>query len=382
MTPAERIAEINGFLGFVKERWPVLGPQVADQLAPRCSRCILSDKFVPLKDGVCQFCRENRFDNTSASNGADPQAQAELTEILNSHAGRGAGDYDAVVLFSGGKDSAYLLHRLTTEFPDLRLAALTVDNGFMSSVALENARTIFRKLENIDHYFLRPKKGLFARAFHHALTNLGGKGCYEKVDRMDGDLVFDIGRNFTATLNAPIMISGLSSEQVERILGLTRFEAAEDLPRTHSAGFELSELYDEDERQRYWWNPDRWPATRRPRVLHPFHAWHYDEDFIPKEVVRLGLIEAGQDNPLVTNNDTIPVMLAVDSVNLGYSSFEPEFAQLVRQGRADRATWLAIFQATEYLSARGEFLPRSVSETLQRLDLTAAQVGLPELKLG
>ncbi len=33
--------------------------------------------------------------------------------------------------------------------------------------------------------------------------------------------------------------------------------------------------------------------------LHPFHAWKYDEDFIPKEVVRLGLVEPGQDNPLI-----------------------------------------------------------------------------------
>jgi len=198
---------------------------------------------------------------------------------------------------------------------------------------------------------------------------------------MDGDLTFDIGRNFAAKLKAPLLISGLSPEQVERILGFNDFESPpgiESQAREQSANFSLHELYDAEERDRYWWNPNRWPATERPRVLHPFHAWEYDEEFILHEVVRLGLVNPGQDNPLITNNDTIPVMLALDCVKLGYSSFEPEFAQLVRRGRADRATWLAMFESIEYLSSRGEFLPRCIADTLHRLGLEAETLGLPQ----
>jgi hypothetical protein len=76
-----------------------------------------------------------------------------------------------------------------------------------------------------------------------------------------------------------------------------------------------------------------WPVERVPRVLYPFVAWGYDEDRLRNEVVRLDLIPPGRDNPLATNNDTIPVMLAVDYCVLGYSGFEPEFAELVRAAK-------------------------------------------------
>ncbi len=374
----ERIAEISAFLQFAVTQWPGKRQSVAHEISKRCSKCIVSERFSPLVEGVCQFCRELKPE-TKAKKEHSRDAEARLAEILERTAGTGAGNYDAVVLFSGGKDSAYLLYRLRQEFTKLRLAALTVDNGFMSQVALDNCRKIHSKLEDIDHFILRPKSGLYAKAFRHALTHLQGSDCYSKVDRMDGDLTFDIGRNFAAMHRAPLLISGLSPEQVERILGFSDFESPKDLEsrvRTHSADFELSTLFDARERDNYWWNPNRWEKNQLPRVLHPFHAWNYDEDFIPKEVIRLGLVEAGQDNPLATNNDTIPVMLAVDTQNLGYSSFEPEFANLVRQGKADRATWLAIFEAIEYLASRGEFLPKCVNDTLTRLGLKPKDVGL------
>jgi len=225
----------------------------------------------------------------------------------------------------------------------------------------------------------------YVKTFRHALTHLKPGGCYETVDRMDGDLSFDIGRNLAALLQIPLMIAGLSPGQVERVLGLHSFESPrhqERTQRTHSAGFCLEGLYDAQQRKQYWWDGTSWPQDRIARVLYPFYAWSYDEDFIRGEVVRLGLIEPGQDNPLATNNDTIPVMLAVDTCRLGYSGFEPEFAELVRAGKADRAWWLSVFQAIEYLSQQGDFLSRSIAETLERLELTHAMVGLPQPERG
>lgn len=382
MDAKTRIDEIHSFLGFVVGEWPSVQPAISSSLARRCSRCILSERYSELEDGVCGECRAPRADRVDGGRGGS--AETELAALLREYSGKGAGDYDAAVLFSGGKDSAYLLDRLSREFPELRLVALTVDNGFMSTVALANCRHILTRIERVDHITIRPKSTLYSRAFRHALTHLDGQGCYVKVDRMDGDLTFDIGRTFAASNEIPLLVSGLSPEQVERILGLDRFESpaeTESRRRTESAGFPLDQLYDADELDRYWWNPDRWPASRRPRVLHPFHAWHYDEQQIPREVIERGLIEAGQDNPLITNNDTIPVMLAVDSVNLGYSSFEPEFAKLVREGQADRGMWLAMFQSIEYLAREGRFLPQCVGDTLSRLSLKPADLGLPELQI-
>jgi hypothetical protein len=304
-----------------------------------------------------------------------------LDQVLQSHQGSGRGQYDALVLFSGGKDSAYLLHRLTTHYPSLRLLAATIDNGFFNPVAMKNAAKILQRIDGVDHMVFKPDASLYRTTFRHALTHLDDGGCYATVDRMDGDLAFDIGRNLAASLGIPLMIAGLSPTQVERIFGLRWFEtdrSVERSKRTRSAGFRLEDIYATRELA-YWWDGTAWPDDRIPRVLYPFCAWPYREEEVRDEVVRLGLIDPGQDNPLVTNNDTIPVMFAVDSCQLGYSSFEPEFADLVREGKADRNGWLNLFQSLEYLAARGQFLPRGIDQTLRQIGLTHQEVGLPAL---
>jgi hypothetical protein len=380
MDVAKRIAEIEAFLRFVVEEWPRLRQCVAEQISRRCRRCILSEKCSPLVNGLCEVCRSGpELEATSPlvhSNRAT--MPGELDGILCDHAGRGRGQHDALVLFSGGKDSTYLLHRLCREHPALRLLAVTIDNGFMSQVALANARRVIERLNRTDHMIFTPKPNLFRKTFRHAFTHLNAGGCYSTVDRMDGDLVFDIARNLAAALEIPLVIAGLSPTQVERILGLKHFEslrAVECSRRSHSAGFNLAELYDPGD-WAYWWDGSAWPIERVPRVLFPFYAWEYDEQRIRAEVVQSGLIETGNDNPLVTNNDTIPLMLAVDVMFLGYSGFEPEFAELVRAGKADRAWWVSVFESLEYQARRGSFLPRCVADTLERLGLSHGDVGL------
>ena len=73
-----------------------------------------------------------------------------MNRILAEHQGRGEGAYDALLLFSGGKDSVYMLKRMRDEFPALRILAFTVDNTFMSPVAQENVAYLIRKLD-VDH---------------------------------------------------------------------------------------------------------------------------------------------------------------------------------------------------------------------------------------
>lgn len=381
MEMRDRIAEIEDFVRYMSTEWPGLQKNAVRELPQRCSRCILSEKCSPLVDGLCESCR-NKVQPERAEFDEAPDTdsmQRELADTLAQHQGRGRGQYDALVLFSGGKDSAYLLHRLLDEFPRLRLLAATIDNGFFSPVAMSNAKRIIDRLKQVDHLVFRPEPPLYEHTFRYAFTHLNEGGCYTTVDRMDGDLAFDIGRNLAAGLDIPLMIAGLSPQQVERILGLCWFEtdrAMERSRRTHCAGFRLEEIYDSRE-LKHWWDGSNWPEDRIPRVLYPFYAWPYDEQHIREDVVRTGLIEAGQDNPLVTNNDTIPLMLAVDMSFLGYSGFEPEFAELVRQGKADRDAWLTLFQATEYLARRGRFLPGCIDDTLNRLGLTRYDVGIP-----
>lgn len=378
MNVETRIGEIGEFLRFAMAEWPGIRASHAHEMARRCRRCILSERAVELVDDLCPECRAPAVEVRDPGAG-DLREAAALDDLLKSHAGRGRGRYDALVLFSGGKDSAILLHRLRAEHPGLRLLALTVDNGFISRVALANAARILDRIDAVDHIVFKPRAGLYEKTFRHAFTHLQPGGCYCTVDRMDGDLTFDIGRNHAAQMEIPLMIAGLSGAQVERILGLTTFESPrtdERRRRETSADFRLEDIYTPDE-MRFWWDGTAWPEAHVPRVLYPFHAWPYDEQQIREEVLKLGLIEAGRDDPVMTNNDTIPVMLAVDSAVLGYSGFEPEFASLVRKGKAPREVWLNVFEAVEHLARRGQLLPLCVADTLGRLGLSPKDVGIP-----
>src|SRR5262249_8040042 len=141
-----------------------------------------------------------------------------------------------------------------------------------------------------DHTVSKPKPTVYEWTFRHALTHLDEGSCYTTVDRMDGDLVFDIGRNLAAMWDIPLVIAGLSDTQVGRILGLETFETRredERKKRVESAGFRLADVYVPED-LKYWWDGTAWPKERIPRVLYPFVAWNYDEQFIRSEVVRLG----------------------------------------------------------------------------------------------
>ena len=377
-----RIAEIESFFYFAQTEWPKLKPQVKNQIAPRCAKCINSVKFSPLReDGICDIChteevprpvgQENHFNIQTLSK--------EIESLLRAYQGKAEGRYDALILFSGGKDSTFMLYRLRNEYPELRMLAIMVDNGFASSVALENVKRVVEKIEGVDSLIFKPKSSLFKKTFRYALTHPNEPGCYPIADQFDGDLTFDICRNFAVSLEIPLMIAGMSAAQIQKIFGFHGFESPqkqERQKRTHVAGRDLQDIYTAEEMQ-YWWDGTAWPEGQIPRVVYPLAAWQYDEQLLQSEVIRLGLTEPGQQNPLITNNDLIPLLMALDVVRFGYSGFEPEFAQLVREGKTDRAIWLNTFEAMEYLVRQGKFVSACIDDTLTRLNLTRGELGIP-----
>jgi hypothetical protein len=119
----------------------------------RCTKCVQSASFPKIKfdqEGVCNFCRkeagaitQDRMIESAANKIADLLGNLERT-----------GEYDALMCYSGGKDSTYTL-KLAVEKYDLRVLSFTLDNGFISPVAFENIRRVVDHL-GVDHLTLRP----------------------------------------------------------------------------------------------------------------------------------------------------------------------------------------------------------------------------------
>lgn len=364
------------FEAYQRVAWPVHRRFVRHRLARRCQRCAMSEHGSPLDSaGICALCREHSRNTTVAPRTSDADTR-ELRKILTDHVRTGR-RYDALVLFSGGKDSAYLIRRIQSDVPGLRLLALTVDNTFMSPVARSNATEIIRKLD-VDHQMFRQSRRFMQKLFRYCITHLNDQGGYGTVDFSDGELLLDTARRIAAEQHIPLILCGYSRYQVQNGLGLDHFESPRDRElsdRTHTAGLALRDIFSKEE-LRTWWHGSEWPSDRVARLLFPLYAWDLEEDFIRREVVRQGLMPAKGVSPIVTNHELIPTLGVVDVHRSGYSSYEIELCRMVREKKADRAHWQAVFELLEHCSRTGLFVGPSVREVLSKLDLTLDDVGV------
>src|SRR4051812_13363466 len=108
------IREAKLFNFYSRFIWPVHRLVAKQYLTRRCSRCMISEKASPLEDGgICQLCTLPE----SKKGPSDEELQkmrSEMEDLLRSKQGTGKYDYDALVLFSGGKDSILMIHLLST----------------------------------------------------------------------------------------------------------------------------------------------------------------------------------------------------------------------------------------------------------------------------
>jgi hypothetical protein len=372
MNADKQLAEVRRF-ERAQRLWPALRLVVGRHLSRRCRRCVLSERHGPLDaEGLCRACAGfvpvagRRPDIRSGPNPFD--------ELMAATAGRVPGRYDAILLVSGGKDSAYLLHRLRQDHPSLRLLTLLVDNGFMSRLALDNVADLCRRFD-VEHLALHTAPGIVREVFRWGLTNIGRQRGYSVVDLLDGQMTFDSALNLAADLGIPQVIAGLSRTQSENV-GLHGWEwpqAGYDLPAY--VGCPRTEAF-ADPQRRFWYHADRVPEARRPRFLTPFSLWDPSESFLLAEVDRLGLLPVDRRDPIATNNALIPVIGLAEVARFGYSSFEVEFAREVREGKADRARWLRVFEMLEYAARTGSFLGEGVTGTLAAFGLKPHDIGL------
>ena len=376
-TKEEIIKSAKGFEFYVSKIWPIHRTLVKSKLAKRCLKCAASEHMIPLgEDQVCQECKSS----SANQNETDFDTSADLksfNEVLEKTQGTGKGQYDALVPYSGGKDSSYLIRRIQEEFPKLRILAYTVDNSFMSPVAKENIETLLPKL-NVDHLFVRPAEDFYKKLFSYVITHLNEEGGYGTVDFSDGEFMLDAARSIAAEKKIPLILCGYSKYQVINGLKFKSFEYPRELEssdRTHVAGMPLSEFHNENE-IKLWWHGSQYDESERPRLLFPLYCWDLEEETILKEVERMGLIQPKAVSPIVTNHLFIPIIGVVDVHKLGYSSYEHEFCRMIRDGKADLVHWRNTFEFLEYTSRSGMFVKNICVEMLERVGLSLDDVGI------
>ena len=132
-----------------------------------CVRCILPDSIPGISFngmGVCNFCQE--YDKREAPIPKDfAKLEKNMLKILRTDPKKHP--YDCICMYSGGKDSSYMLDQLVNKYK-LRVLAFTFDNWFIPRETFENINRVL-KGTNCDHITLKPSwelnKSLFTTGF-------------------------------------------------------------------------------------------------------------------------------------------------------------------------------------------------------------------------
>ena len=132
----------------------VFQPQASrtNGVVKHCTKCGLPDNYPGTTldtEGICNTCRD--FDTLKERFRPYFKTIADLQFVVNQAKKTKTGKYDCMVLYSGGKDSTYMLYQLVKEMGMTPLV-FSLDNGFISEEAKENIRRVTDEL-GVDMVF-------------------------------------------------------------------------------------------------------------------------------------------------------------------------------------------------------------------------------------
>lgn len=169
-----------------------------------CERCLLDTRHpgVTVKDGICSVCTRFEAHKDSASRYFGTEADF-IALMEEARLERKSGEHDCLLLYSGGKDSSYVLQHLIEL--GYRVATFTFDNGYISPTALDNIERTTRAY-GVPHFTatLAQMKQVFAESLRHESTVCDG--CFRALTLLSTLQARELGIN--------VVITGLSRGQI------------------------------------------------------------------------------------------------------------------------------------------------------------------------
>jgi hypothetical protein len=132
-----------------------------------CARCVLPETFPGVSfnnEGLCNHCQQFAGKETKLSDDKI-KYERKFLDLIGQVRSQAVAhrSYDVLMAYSGGKDSTYTMGLLKNKY-QLRVLAVSFDNGFISETALTNIKNVTSALE-VDHVFFRPAWGVLKKIF-------------------------------------------------------------------------------------------------------------------------------------------------------------------------------------------------------------------------
>jgi len=188
-----------------------------------CSKCGISSEYpgASFDDAqVCNICLAH--DRIREEAQAYFRPYPELRTELDNAAKRKSGDYDCIVLLSGGKDSTYTLCKIVEL--GYKVYTYTLDNGYLSTEAKANIARVVESL-GVDHEF--GSTPAMNDIFRDSLVRFSNvcNGCFKTV--------YTLATQRAKELGIPAIITGLSRGQffetrlTENLFGKGKFSPSD-----------------------------------------------------------------------------------------------------------------------------------------------------------
>jgi hypothetical protein len=306
-----------------------------------CSNCVLPETFPGIKfneKGTCNYCVESKSIKEQNSKKAEYLKRFEL--LIKEYQGKSS--YDALMCYSGGKDSTYTLAVLKEKY-DLNILALTFDNGFLPDQTRTNILNVTDALK-IDHLLLKPRFDVLAKVFMYCAEH----DVYpaKALERSSAICTSCMGIIKYAALrlalekDIPMIFYGWSPGQVPITASIMKNvpQMVKQMQKTvygpiyQIVGDAIRPYFLEDAHFNGSYN--------FPFNIYPLAFIDYDIEAIKKDIVRLGWkrpeeVDANSTNCLLNSYGNF-----IHRQRLCFHPYAFELANLVRSGNLDRATAL------------------------------------------
>ncbi|UII31872.1 amino acid adenylation domain-containing protein [Fulvivirga ulvae] len=169
----------------------------------RCTSCLLPENYPGIEyddKGVCNIC--NEFDHYRTQIESYFRKEDDF-EAVAAEMKSNSQEYDCLLLYSGGKDSTYVLYKLIDY--GLKVMTYTFDNGYISQTAFKNIEKTTEKL-GIKHFTISSDnmKKVFAESLRQSCSSC--HGCWHAINTFGVQLANEYGIKY--------IISGLSRGQI------------------------------------------------------------------------------------------------------------------------------------------------------------------------
>jgi len=305
-----------------------------------CQKCILPETFPGIKfddQGVCKYCVK---EEAALAKATEKKASYRSTfdQLIRDTKGS-APSYDAIMAFSGGKDSTYTL-KLLKERYDLRIIALTFDNHFVSPAAWKNIEKIADTLQTDLIRFRLPWP-----AAQSIFSLTAGKDIFSKPTLLRASsvctacigLVKSLVLKTALEMSIPLVAFGWSPGQAPIQSAIMKTNPA--LIRQTQSALKKAFQAEIDSSMDSYFIPETYYEIykeRFPQNIHPLAFFDYNEEDIKKE-----LTDMGWNAPTATDTNSSNCLLNAfaNQAHIQRNGFHPyvwEIANMVRQGVMDR----------------------------------------------